>query len=236
MQKSILADLNSWPKPGSAVLDFGCGNGELVKVYGERGYHAFGCELEFKEGENTESLQAQGSLRLIAKDPYRLPFDDESFDLVVSDQVFEHVRDYEVALAEISRVTRNGGVSLHTFPSRYRMLEPHVFVPLGTMIRSHWWLSLWAGAGIRNDFQKGMSAGDTAKANRDWLVSSTNYLSKREIHDRFAGMFREMRFSEDLFLKQSKRGRMMFSMSRYLPWLPALYSAFGSRVVFTRKG
>jgi SAM-dependent methyltransferase len=234
-QRSILSDLDSWPAPGGFVLDFGCGNGDLVDAYRAHGFQAFGCDLSFKEGESTEALKSQGILSLISREPYRLPYDDGTFDLVVSDQVFEHVHDYGTALSEIRRVLKRGGASLHLFPSRYRIVEPHVYVPFGTMIQGKGWLKLWALAGIRSESQTGCSASETAKRNHTYLCNSTNYLAKRQIRRRFQEFFEVVRFSEDLFLKQSKRASAVNSLSRILPWLPDIYSTLESRVVFTKK-
>jgi SAM-dependent methyltransferase len=44
-----------------------------------------------------------------------LPFKDESFDVVVSDQVLEHIRgDPQIAINETRRVLRKGGIAVHT--------------------------------------------------------------------------------------------------------------------------
>ena len=44
-----------------------------------------------------------------------LPFQDESFDVVVSDQVLEHIRgDPQVAINETKRVLKKGGIAVHT--------------------------------------------------------------------------------------------------------------------------
>lgn len=50
----------------------------------------------------------------------RLPFEDETFDLVVSHEVFEHIPDVAAALAEVRRVLKPGGlayINIHLFPS-----------------------------------------------------------------------------------------------------------------------
>lgn len=44
-----------------------------------------------------------------------LPFEDESFDVVVSDQVLEHIKgDPQTAINETKRVLRKGGIAVHT--------------------------------------------------------------------------------------------------------------------------
>ena len=45
-----------------------------------------------------------------------LLFDDESFDIVISRDVFEHVNDFRQCLREMYRVMRSGGYALITIP------------------------------------------------------------------------------------------------------------------------
>ena len=60
----------------------------------------------------------------------RIPFADGSFDLIVSNQVFEHVKDLDGVLDEISRVLVPGGCLLALFPTREVLREGHLGVPL----------------------------------------------------------------------------------------------------------
>ena len=45
-----------------------------------------------------------------------IPYPDESFDVVLSHDVLEHVQDPRLSLAEIRRVLRPGGLSINVFP------------------------------------------------------------------------------------------------------------------------
>lgn len=219
------------------VLDLGCGAGKLVQAARERGYDFYGCGLGLRDAHtNADSaLVDQGVLRDIDREPYHLPFDDRTFDIVISDQVFEHVMDYPTTLREIHRVLKPGGAFLHIFPPRYMPIEPHVHVPLGTMLRKRWWLRTWALVGIRNEFQTKMSAREACEANHTYLNSHTNYLTKRELRRQFGQLYTDVRFVEDAFLKNSPRGRRVYELSRLLPFLPKLYSAVGSRAAFGRR-
>ena len=222
---------------GSTVLDFGCGSGRTVQELRKLGYDAYGCDTKFRYEDNvdTDGMNANGVIRLIDKDPYNLPFEADAFDFVFSDQVFEHVQNYSESIAQISRVLKPTGCCLHILPSRYKPIEPHLFVPFSTVIRSRWWLHLWARMGVRNEHQRGLSASDTANHNYEYLKNNTNYLPKREIRKHFREYFTRVVFCEREFLKHSRRGRYLYSLSRYMPFLPALYSALRSRVLLTSE-
>lgn len=236
LQMSILADLQCGLQPDSVVLDLGCGNGDLVQQYRDRGFAAFGCDFQFKPGPHVDELCDQGAICVIDDGIYRLPFDDATFDVVFSDQVFEHAQNFSETLAEMKRVMKPGGVSLHIFPSRYRPLEVHVGVPLASVIQSSTWLYLWAMLGVRNKHQKDLSAEQTAKNNFVYLTGHTNYLTKRELTRHLADAnFGEFSFCEALFLKNTRKGRSLYALSRILPFIPSLFSACYNRVLFTRK-
>jgi SAM-dependent methyltransferase len=235
MQTMVIQELGFKLKRGAIVLDLGCGNGAIVKEYRRLGYEAFGCDLAFKEGPDVESLHSNGLIRLIQREPYRLPFPDDSFNVVISDQVFEHVKNYDETLSEIRRVLKPEGISLHFFPSRYTPIEPHVYVPLATIIQKRWWLAIWAILGVRAPLQKGMSAREVTGANHVYLTGHTNYLSRSAIERFVSRYFGDYGFCESLFLKSSKRGRILYKLGRFLPVFPWVYGVLQARVLFFRK-
>ena len=55
--------------------------------------------------------------------------DDGQFDLTMSNQVFEHVDDFAVLLAEINRVLKPGGVFINFFSSAQVWREGHIAIP-----------------------------------------------------------------------------------------------------------
>jgi SAM-dependent methyltransferase len=62
-----------------------------------------------------------------------LPFDDDAFDVVVSNHTIEHVGGPDaqlVHLQEIARVLRSAGVGYLASPNRWALLEPHFKVPM----------------------------------------------------------------------------------------------------------
>jgi SAM-dependent methyltransferase len=242
--RAMLRDLGAPLSKRARILDFGCGLGHRVYQYRAAGYKAFGVDFpqDWKPVEQKcvdAGLATSGErfLRPLDTAPYRIPFDDEEFDFVFSEQVFEHVQDYDVALAEIRRVLRQGGSCLHDFPSRLRPIEAHVHVPFAGVIRSRKYLALWARLGIRNEFQAGLAADEVVRRNYEYLRGQTMYLTKKQLAAHLRRQFPIVRFVERLFIEHSwGRLHALAPIARFFPALGTVVSAFHTRVVFCRKG
>ncbi|HEX8557440.1 MAG TPA: methyltransferase domain-containing protein [Pyrinomonadaceae bacterium] len=98
-------------RAGSAVLDLGCGAGMLALLK-RKGVTLTGVDLspECALASRRNGYDATCAARLTS-----LPFADDSFDYVVSLDVLGHVEfgDKDAVLAEVRRVLRPGGVTLH---------------------------------------------------------------------------------------------------------------------------
>jgi len=234
-QLGIIRDLGYELDQQSVILDLGCGNGNLINEYRKQGHQAYGCDFEFNEGPYTESFQEAGIIRKITGNIYRLPFDNNSIDFLVSDQVFEHVMDYSTTLSEIKRVLKPNGISLHFFVSRYKIIEAHVFVPFASIIKDYNWLLIWAYLGIRTESQTGLTAKETAASNHNFLKNHTCYLKKSEIRKYCKLYFRNAIFCENLFFKYIRRAPILFQLSKAIFFLPFLYSTMRARVLFLRN-
>ena len=156
-----------------------------------------------------------------------------TFDVVVSNSVLEHVRDIDGALLEIHRVLKPGGASLHFFPPMGKPIEPHVFVPLGGLLRAPWWLALWAFVGVRNRFQQQLDWREVARGNRAYLTTKTFYRSKRTWQAALTPTFEHVTFADRTMLRHS------YGRTRYLapvaPLVAGLYGACHWRCVFFEK-
>ncbi len=233
---SIAKDKSIDLQNNSAILDFGCGSGKSVYDLRQQGYDAYGCDIVFKSEDNvdTSSLHEKNLIRLINTEPYSLPFDDNTFDLIISNQVFEHVQNYSETIKELHRILKPEGSTIHIFPSRYSPIEPHVYVPYSSIINSYSWLYLWAFLGVRNESQSDLSVHEVANNNYKYLKNNTNYLPKRKINKYFQSCFDSVEYCESLFLKHSPRGMYIYKLSKILPFIPALYGHLRMRVLIAR--
>jgi SAM-dependent methyltransferase len=94
------------------VLDYGCGSKPYEELFAGADEY-IGIDVE-QSGHN----HARSRVDLFF-DGSIIPFPDASFDAVVSFQVLEHVPDLGLALSEIRRVLKPGGLFLSTMPHAF---------------------------------------------------------------------------------------------------------------------
>lgn len=67
---------------------------------------------------------------LLTYDGYQMPFRDETFDVVLSNAVVEHVKNLERVFEEVHRVTKKEGISYHVWHNYFSFSGGHVLEPL----------------------------------------------------------------------------------------------------------
>ncbi len=108
-----LAVIAAHVRPGSRVLDIGCGDGELMAVLGQSGCDARGMEID---AELVERCVARG-LSVVQGDADRdlVDYPDNAFDYAVLSQTLQTAARPDRMLEELLRVGRRAFVSFPNF-------------------------------------------------------------------------------------------------------------------------
>ena len=226
----------------ASILDFGCGDGTTVYAFRRLGYNAFGVDIELRSSEVLDLMIREGlceadgkPFRAIAHDSYKIPFESESFDYVVSSVVFEHVMDYSQSLEEIYRVLKHGGQSFHIFPSRYCFIEPHTRVPFGAVIYNYPYFYLWYLIFGRS-MLKGRTVKDVALSNLKFIRTQTNYLRKGEIVRHVKSHFGNIMFvDEHLWRNSTGKYKRLYDFLSKLGFVKAIPFALFIHSTFKRR-
>jgi SAM-dependent methyltransferase len=182
--------------PCAEVLDFGCGAGHLVCAGLDAGLRIRGADVYYSGSNARAEAQSAGLLGASVWEMTAglLPFPDASFDLVVNNQVMEHVVDLDAVLAEISRVLRPGGVVLSLFPSRDVWREGHIGIPFSHRLPhssrlrfGYTWLLRSIGLGTWKE--QAPTSRQWATDKLAWIDAHTHYRSRDTIFRAFARHF-----------------------------------------------
>ena len=97
------------PTGPGAVLEVGSKSrkAEYRRLFERNGWTYTGADLN--EGPNVTQ---------VLDDPFRFPFEDQSFDAIISGQMLEHNAMFWLTFMEMARVLKTGGYMVHIAPSR----------------------------------------------------------------------------------------------------------------------
>ena len=109
---------------GRDVLDVGCNTGYGTVRFVPVARRVVGVDVSTGAIEAARTRAPSGQPEFILTSGFALPFADDSFDLVSSFQVLEHVPDPLAYLREIARVTRPGGEVILATPNAAIRLDP----------------------------------------------------------------------------------------------------------------
>ena len=118
-----LLDLEN-PATAMRLLEVGTGAGGIASYFATRPHGRF----EVDAVDTLDNRQTSEGYRFQIVRDVQLPFANDSFDVVISNHVIEHVGDRNAQLMhlrEIRRVLREGGVGYLAVPNRWQVTEPH---------------------------------------------------------------------------------------------------------------
>jgi ubiquinone/menaquinone biosynthesis C-methylase UbiE len=94
------------------ILDIGCGNGLYLGVLRARGHQGPILAGDLSVGMLRSARPAAGDRPLLVSDVQAIPFAADSFDVTLAMHMLYHVPDRTLAIRELRRVLRPGGVAL----------------------------------------------------------------------------------------------------------------------------
>ncbi|MDP4266084.1 MAG: methyltransferase domain-containing protein [Bacteroidota bacterium] len=98
---------------GKEVLEIGCGEGYGASILSPYSKKYTG--IDKYQTPNTENLKGIEFIQM--KVPFLKGFNDNTFDVVVSFQVIEHIKQDDIFISEINRVLKPGGIAILTTPN-----------------------------------------------------------------------------------------------------------------------
>lgn len=111
----VLGDLK-----GKDVLEFGCGGGQWSIALARRGARPVGLDLSIRQLGHAARLMSDAGERfsLVNANAERVPFADESFDVVFCDHGAMTFADPYATVPEVARVLRPGGLFAFNISTR----------------------------------------------------------------------------------------------------------------------
>ena len=100
------------------VLDVGCGAGYGTAELAGKARFAIGVDLAPEAIAHARSIYALPNICFVPGSATALPFENESFELVVAFEVIEHLRDWRALLSEAKRLLHPDGVFLVSTPNK----------------------------------------------------------------------------------------------------------------------
>jgi 2-polyprenyl-3-methyl-5-hydroxy-6-metoxy-1,4-benzoquinol methylase len=127
------------------VLDVGCGDKFLKEPFERKGLLYQGIDIDIVDFNND-----------------KFPFPDNSFDLVVSLAVIEHIKNAENFLSEINRILKKGGFvffdtpnwfyAFKNFYDDYTHVQPYTKKSLSKILRDYNFVDIHVVPGLRNKY------------------------------------------------------------------------------------
>jgi SAM-dependent methyltransferase len=137
-------------------LDLGSNWGRWTIAAAQAGFDAVGVDpsLGAVRAARRVARQLNASIDIAVADARHIPFPDESFDVVFSYSVLQHLApvDVEQTLAECARVLRPGGISLHQMPSTHGPLNSYRQARRGFRTAAGFEVRYWRPITLRETF------------------------------------------------------------------------------------
>lgn len=101
-----------------ALLDLGCGDGRLVPQWQSvTGGEAYGLELSPEAVRRAQEMYP--TIKYTEGDATNTPYEAEQFDIIICQEVLEHIEDQQKMINECSRILKKKGYLILTTPNKF---------------------------------------------------------------------------------------------------------------------
>ena len=128
---AVLADYahrNQLSLDRMSCLDLGCSSGLITKHFGGRFHSVIGVDPD-AIAVGMARKTGDGTVHYAIADGSRTPFPPDRFDVIICNQIYEHVPDAEDLFREIFRLLKVGGICYFSAGNKYMVMEPHFKLP-----------------------------------------------------------------------------------------------------------
>ena len=127
---AVLEDYLDRPLQELRVLNVGGSSGIIDHYLSQYAGRVVGMDIDDAAIRYAKKTYTNENLEFQVADALNLPFSNESFDISICSQVYEHVMDAGKMLDEIFRVLIPGGICYFAANNRLVLNEPHYNLPL----------------------------------------------------------------------------------------------------------
>lgn len=119
---------------GGFLLDIGCGQGQLEKIFYENGSTPVGIDINFEYLKAAKKNFAKADFVLYGGT--KIPFKEGAFNTIICNDVFEHIsyQDADLVMQESNRVLKDTGKFYVSVMNRWEIMEPHWLIPFFTWL------------------------------------------------------------------------------------------------------
>lgn len=134
----------------SRCLDLGCSEGHISHFMADFFGEVIGIDTDQSALRIASNKKTDRPARFVCGSGLELPFRERSFDIVICNQIYEHVPDPMKMLEEIRRALNDNGICFFGAGNRFKIIEGHYYLPF---------LS-WPPRPLANLYLKMMAKGD----------------------------------------------------------------------------
>jgi len=129
LEQTIEALLSNVEKNNPKILDFGSGTGNLTLKFLNKGCFVTACDISQKELDILmKKVINNKNLKVSLLRDKKLPFEDNSFDIVATYSVLHHIPDYLFTIKEFIRVLKPGGYIYIDHEANEHKWKPNTFL------------------------------------------------------------------------------------------------------------